>query len=188
MAVHSPLSNCGRQGHRGEIKLSSFYKPSVSTLVVTLQFGADSISWYFALKDCWTDAGLLPGQEELLYDSELLPAQEELYCGTAGSTAVEHDIVSQGLVPEQTDDPVDPPSIPGAPGGTHLVYSFILQMHFTRPQAIHPYSSVLLGRSRNNENKRVQKTKRQSQHPNIKHFAQPLGFTTSQQTHGCTDF
>ena len=38
---------------RGEIKLSSFYKPSVSTLVVTSQFGADSISWYFALKDCW---------------------------------------------------------------------------------------------------------------------------------------
>jgi hypothetical protein len=70
---------------RGEIKVSSLYSPSVSTLVVTLQFGADFTSWYFALKDCWTDSSLLLGQEELLYDSELLPAQEELSRGSRGT-------------------------------------------------------------------------------------------------------
>ena len=48
--------------------------------------------------------------------------------------------------------------------------SFISQTRFTRPQAIRPYSSVLLGRSSTIENKRVQKAKCQSQHPNIKHI------------------
>ena len=36
---------------------------------VTSQFEADFISWYFALKDCWTDSSLLPVQKELLYAS-----------------------------------------------------------------------------------------------------------------------
>jgi len=100
---------------RGEMELSPLFKlSSVSTLVLTSQFGADSISWYSALRECWTDAILLPVQEQLLYDSELLPAQEELSRGTAGSTPVEH--VSQGSVPEQTVDPVDPPPTHGAPG------------------------------------------------------------------------
>ena len=101
VAVHILLGNWGRQG---EIKLSSLYKPSVSTMVVTSQFGADFISWYFALKDCWTDSSLLPGQEELLYDSELLPAQEELSCGsrgTVGSWSAPGEHGPQGSVHEQ---------------------------------------------------------------------------------------
>ena len=53
---------------------------------------------------------------------------------------------------------------------TRLVYSFIRRRVSQGSQAIRPYSSVLLGRSRNNENKREQKTKSQSQHPNIKHL------------------
>ena len=36
---------------------------------VTSQFGADFTSWYFALKDCWTDSSPLPVQKELLYGS-----------------------------------------------------------------------------------------------------------------------
>ena len=59
-----------------------------------------------------------------------------------------------------------------AAGGpcVRLVYSFIRRRVSQGSQAIRPYSSVLLGRSRNNENKREQKTRSQSQHPNIKHF------------------
>jgi hypothetical protein len=80
----------------------------VSTLVLTSQFGADSISWYFALKDCWTDSSLLPGQEEQLYGS-VLPAQEELSRGsrgTVGSWSAPGEHGPQGSVHEQTDDPV----------------------------------------------------------------------------------
>ena len=94
----------------GETKLSSLYNPLVLTLVITLQVRADSISWYFALKDCWTESSLLPGQEELLYESELLPAQEELShgsCGTVGSWSAPGEHGPQGSVNEQTDDPVN---------------------------------------------------------------------------------
>ena len=83
---------------------------------VACQFGADSISWYSALRECWTDASLLPVQEELVYDSEPLPAQKELARDAAGSTPLGHDIVSQGSVPVQPVDPVDPPPTPFDPG------------------------------------------------------------------------
>ena len=60
---------------RGETELPLLFKPSsVSTLVLPSQFGDDSISWYSALRECWTDANLLPVQEELAYDSKLLPS------------------------------------------------------------------------------------------------------------------
>ena len=77
------------------MELPSLFKPSsVSTLVLTSQVGADSISWYFALRECWTDTSLLPVQEELLYSSELLTAQEELSRGIAGSTPVTRAILT----------------------------------------------------------------------------------------------
>ena len=94
---------------RGEMELSPLFKPlSVSALVLPLQFGADSISWYSALRECWIDANLLPVHEDMVYGSKLLSAQKELARGAAGSTPLEH--VSQGSVPVQPIDPVDPPS------------------------------------------------------------------------------
>ena len=54
------------------MELSPLFKPvSVSALVLPLQFGAASISWHSALRECWTDASLLPFQEEVVYGSKL---------------------------------------------------------------------------------------------------------------------
>ena len=76
---------------RGEMELSPLCKPvSVSALVLPPQFGAASISWHSALRECWTDASLLPFQEEVVYGSKLFPAQEELARGAAGSNPLEH--------------------------------------------------------------------------------------------------
>ena len=106
---------------RGKMELLPLFAPSLLSLLVSpvskttalpLQWGADSVSWCSALRECWTDAKLLPAQEELAHDAKLLLAQEELARDAAGSTSLEH--VSQGSVPVhvQPIDPVDSPSSP----------------------------------------------------------------------------
>ena len=93
---------------RGEIELSSLSSssssvvPVLETIILPPQWGDASICWYSALRECWTEAKLLPAQEELARDA-------------AGSTSLEQ--VPQGSVPVQPIDSIDssssPPHEPG---------------------------------------------------------------------------
>ena len=114
------------KGEITEMELSPLFKPvlkpvSVSALVLPSQFGAASISWYSAFRDCWADASLLPLQEEVLFGSKLSPAQQQLARGAAGSNPQEH--MPQGSEPAHSMenhwyDQGDPPPVPFDPEDT----------------------------------------------------------------------
>ena len=93
---------------KGAIELSSLLSssspgvPVPKTITLPLQWGDACICWYSALMECWTEAKLLPAQEELTRESH-----------AAGSAAVEQ--IPQGSVPVNLiDSSSPPPTEPGA--------------------------------------------------------------------------
>ena len=93
---------------RGEIDLSSLSSswspviPVPKTIILPPQWGDASICWYSALRECWTEAKLLPAQEELARDA-------------ADSASLKQ--MPQGSVPVQPIDSINasvsPPHEPG---------------------------------------------------------------------------
>ena len=93
-AMTGVVANIGETELLSPSSSSSPVAPVAKTIIVPQQWGDASICWYSALRACWTEAKLLPAQEELARD---------------GLSSASMEPIPQGSAPVK---PIDPSSSP----------------------------------------------------------------------------